>query len=625
MGLIQPNPTPNEAGYPQFDLGILFIHGIGQQTEGQTLHQAAEPLLDWLEENGVKVDLQKTHLKPGTNVSPAVEAILTLPKSKRISLLLTESCWANTFDPPSPFQFAGWLYGPGSAAVVRQLADWAIECVCQITFGHPPGRRHGFYVFLGALVGLAAFALVPFFQLIILLLAGLSAIPFLKIGALGAKCLRTLASILGDAQVFSSGRLDRDAIRSRVGKDLNVLRSLCHKTVIAAHSQGAAVAIETLRRALDLNRLSLITYGSGWRKLEDLRTKRTDSLKLLTPFLLPIAAILLWISATNPGTALLLGLLIWVLLIPNIGHAAVLRSFALEQVLSRCSYRLLKRKLQWVDLIATRDPVSAGALFHVRRRSTRSKCGRCVTWAGFSAPKTYLVVNQENPLSDHTAYWRSRDFIRTFVWAIKDCSRYRICPEESLRDPQWAFFYSRLRTCVRNLANITLYVLTAVLYWRAIKEMQTISLTVVPFVAGQLNSLVKGAEVLAPALTWVLGGMLLLAAAMVWTRFVSGSLWEIWDRSSQRGAFRQWGLMILYLASIAFPATILVRSARAGRIELAADLTNDAIQWLTKSFVSLILIAVVILIGLAAVVAFIKWAKKTWPRATPSATSLTGD
>ena len=76
---------------PEHDFGVLFVHGIGQQKSGETLHATAGPLLAWLSRNQVEFESAKTVLKPGTGERAITELTWTPRGSPAVKVLLAES------------------------------------------------------------------------------------------------------------------------------------------------------------------------------------------------------------------------------------------------------------------------------------------------------------------------------------------------------------------------------------------------------------------------------------------------------------------------------------------------------------------------------------------------------
>src|SRR5919201_149528 len=108
------------------ELGILFVHGIGQQHQGQTLMEFADPISRWLVRwvtHGSRTEaavgkLDRTHVSVDATIldgdEPAHLSLtvcgaddLSLPRRHR--WLLAESWWAETFQPPRTTSLLLWI------------------------------------------------------------------------------------------------------------------------------------------------------------------------------------------------------------------------------------------------------------------------------------------------------------------------------------------------------------------------------------------------------------------------------------------------------------------------------------------------------------------------------------
>lgn len=594
---------------PENDFGILFVHGIGQQKSGETLHATAGPLLAWLARNHVKFESVKTVLKPGAGEMAITELTWTPLGSPPVKVLLAESCWAEVFESPSAFQFAKWLYGPGSTVLVSQMAEWCLDVAYRFvdavnwplkllgTAWNPPMRADGLQVSLGCLVAVGTLLLIPPFQILILILAVLAAVPFLQIGTLAGTVLRNISSILGDAYVFSEGFLDREAIRSKIQEDLRWLNERCRQTALVAHSQGAAAAVEAVRQG-DPRPGLLVTYGSGWRKLRQLRSRELN-VTVVCEFVLPAISVAgFWIFTSDAPGAAAVGVIL-ILSLVWAGSTAVAEVAQAESDLVNETSAILATGLRWVDMIAAMDPVPGGMLFRWQQRAGRQREGRRITWNGFAGStgsfQTVLVVNQDNPLSDHTAYWRSTDFIRNLAVALQAFSKKPLFPAPALEESRWSYAYQHLRCMVRNVSHGATYALAAVLYWRADEEVRRAMTLAIPWVSHALKGMLDGAESQAPAVAWLLGALVIVGVTVAWTQLVSGRVWEIWDRHRvtagwlSRTVERVLGL--LYLASAGLPIYFLLAGLETGKIATAASVAAASARWAALHSIDFLMIA----------------------------------
>jgi hypothetical protein len=593
---------PEHETPPKFDVGILFVHGIGRHPTGETLTSTAGPLLEWLEESRVDLAFGRTVLKPdGAGAALSEVVIQDGANVNGLNVLLAESCWAETFEGPSSLEFAKWIYGPGTSILVRQMAEWVIEAQFRIVelanlpfklagfpgFSLPDINDGSFLLPQACLIGLAALVLVPPFQVLILLLAALSTVPFLQIGSAASQALRALASVLGDAEVFCQGVLGRQAIETKVMEDLADLKGKCRKTVLAAHSQGAAIALEGLSVSKQRPDL-LITYGSGWRKLQQLQdTAKGAQITRFCQFILPIvtAAFVVFVVG-NSRLSACFAFLVYVLFVVQLGWHALLQARKVETQLLQNMKSILERgKMRWVDIVATLDPVPAGILLRWEGRSERRRTGRWVRWAQFSDIfKTCLVVNTENPVADHTSYWQSPDFLRSFAETLA-ADGTPICTAAAFAERTWSYAYRRFRCRLRNVCHVAIYAMAAYLYWRADSEVRRTLPLFVPFVATELKSVLEGLQAYAPAIAWLLGALAMVGVAFAWTHLVSGPVWTAWDRHRGRKSgpakIFEAGLFLLYLFSVGLPLYFLYLGAKSGRIETAAIQLGLFANWLT--------------------------------------------
>jgi hypothetical protein len=300
----EPNETQTSGEPP--DLGVLFVHGVGHQSTGATLVKFGDPLLRWIDnwfQWGLAAEMQKaakTASKKesqlteeeianlscgwakvhearvkGEEGTPAhAEVELNLLRNGEIQSnrwLFAESCWANAFVAPTFTALAFWglVVYPWTNAVhfgaqMRRRWRRALQ------------SRNWFTLLKTGIVTAASFVgsvLISIIVLAVLLLLIVLAIP--PIPSLRAMLLRTqqrLADSLGDSFILAASPIQKAAIVSHVRRDLEWLMSRgCRKVAVVAHSQGAAVAFETLATGVVKGRQSddtlLVTFGSGLGKL----------------------------------------------------------------------------------------------------------------------------------------------------------------------------------------------------------------------------------------------------------------------------------------------------------------------------------------------------------------------
>ena len=104
---VPPETESREAGGKgAYDLGVLFVHGIGNQTLGSTLTDFGTPLVESLRARarraGAKAELGATVLT-ATSDEPASSELTLSSGNDRRRWLLAESWWARSF-PTAQFR-----------------------------------------------------------------------------------------------------------------------------------------------------------------------------------------------------------------------------------------------------------------------------------------------------------------------------------------------------------------------------------------------------------------------------------------------------------------------------------------------------------------------------------------
>ena len=394
-------PPDSLGATPKYDLGVLFVHGIGNQTLGSTLTDFGTPLVESLRARarraGARAELGATVLT-ATGDEPASSELTLSSGIGRRRWLLAESWWAQSF-PTAQF---------------RDVARWSLLIVPWTLGTHfakrlaRAGARRRFGGRLGAgaaLVG--ALLLSPVLLAILATLLVLGMVPWPQLQNAVARIQLAIASSIGDSFMLVTRPLEAAAIRSRVRRDLAWMLRRCAKVAVVAHSQGGAIACQVLSTAESSTAGLLITFGSGLRKLEEL----DDACRrggLLHGALLAAAGLFLagLMIAAAPqvayqvyqGSASLASLLTLLALVAAgvaIGIAG-LQDFihATEPTsLTVITTHLAFRGVRWEDVYSSADPVPNGTLHD----------------DGRTPPDSTEVVNLGSGLRDHTRYWQNRD------------------------------------------------------------------------------------------------------------------------------------------------------------------------------------------------------------------------
>jgi hypothetical protein len=314
---------------PKHQLGILFVHGIGTQPAGDTITRWGDSLVKAIAQatNGSVVP---TVERAGKDLEGGdgerTEARLRLEHAAKAEhWLLSEGWWAESFLAPTYFEFFSWG--------VRAL-PWALTThIAQRYWLAKSGRTPKWYAVTLALLKLflgLLFAPVVLLLLLLALVAGLLPIPALRGMLLSAQ--RLFTTTVGDSLVFVESPIRAGLIKTRILAGLDALQQRCERTVVVAHSQGAAVAVEALGGIAGLNEPpakqpdTLITFGAGTNPLSVLRRSETlpktlgfDPVRRAMVASVFISLISGWLTiqvlrgALAPGKLLLTGLL-WLIL-----------------------------------------------------------------------------------------------------------------------------------------------------------------------------------------------------------------------------------------------------------------------------------------------------------------------
>ena len=413
-------------------LGILFVHGIGEQPEGETLLGFGDPLLKWLgrwistrPDRGPKgtVTTLSSELEPSRTRSlvpphAVVEIRAGDDASGRVQTWLLAECWWGGEVRRPPFgKLARWMLTTGAWMILSQAFRRGVRRDDQPSAGQSL-RQRSVHAAVRALRIARALVLslliTPLVELAIVVLAAIGTLPIPRLRSALSGFIVRFSGILGDSFVLLDSELQRAAILSKARRDLDWIAARCDTVVVVAHSQGAAVAHRLLRDPSPANVSALITFGSGLAKLEELElmtARHPDQLRfahLGIPFTVLAAVIAARILLAHRGDSWSLLALMWgffplILLILAVNMVVGDSSGFLER-LKGLSLKTVRPTLRWLDVYTADDPVPNGPL---------SRPG-----ARVDGLRSRRIVNRGSVVRDHTAYWANRvSFIpRLVAW-----------------------------------------------------------------------------------------------------------------------------------------------------------------------------------------------------------------
>ncbi|HEX9670345.1 MAG TPA: hypothetical protein VGC93_12805 [Thermoanaerobaculia bacterium] len=562
----------------RYDLGVLLVHGIGQQGRGDTLVRFGEPIQRWLQ----RWISQKR--QPGSHdPSPIVDARFAPPAgdadapahaelrvkatasddSNTSRWLLAESWWASTFLPPRFADLASWglqilpwtLSTHFATRARRVLRD--LRRARGVLRGLAAGR-----LLLEILGFLLAVLLFPVFVTLLLLILIIGSLPIPRLRAFAASLQRALSKTVGDSFVLMASPIQEAAIVGKVAQDLLwLVRQGCKQVAVVAHSQGAAISHAAIKKlgpavfAADpasdsdpMRKILFATVGSGLNKLAEIRSLRSTP-EPASVWAAPVGLLLLAVALPEVFTtfrtddenffalyAASFGLLFFVL-----GVAA-----AWQENRPQADDLALEAVAPWLDFYASADPVPNGRLFDSDEDTKRLM-------------KASQVHNLASPLVDHMSYWRNEDeFLGQLVCALGKHGELPLQRESSLDESRLAVAAERRWWRVQWLAATRLLVgaLTAVLalrYWDELPDMTQGAVSAlgsilswVPLV-GNLGQLVSQIP-LAPQ---ALGSGALLAFGFG-VYYALYGVWLLWNRADVAAFFEREGFEPLRASFLAF-------------------------------------------------------------------------
>jgi hypothetical protein len=528
--------TPKPAQPARYDIGVLFVHGVGQQRRGQTLVAFGGAVHSWLSRwlghaqnrflsKGVAATREEIRawldgLPQDSNADTAmrrfevVRPLLTRARSggnkklrsmKELSRqagcailaarvefadvameahdgdrdvppqatleitalrvdgkllesrwLMAESWWAESFEPPRFGDLSLWGLLIVPSTIVSHFATRARRNLHAAREAGAPAGMWGlaalslFLLFLCPLMALGAW--VGLF--VILLVAWIP-----KVRTLAIRAQQLLSGTIGDSYVLAARPLPAASILSRARRDLAWLLDKCDKGAAVAHSQGCAVVHLLLRSGVPDRLKVLLTFGSGLRKLEELRSLGSSErfAGFLAVFgLVTAAALGFYPGLWWPFKAL--GVVLGAMMVTTGCVSSILTDGPRDE-LDYWARLLLRKGLTWEDYYASADLIPNGSLFD-RDPPLNST----------------IVHNRGSAWMDHTAYWNNQDeFVSAVAQEIARPTTLGL-PQVSVKDKDvLAAAAARRRWRVRWLgwtrkAGFVLAATALVIKWKALGE-----------------------------------------------------------------------------------------------------------------------------------------------------------
>jgi len=441
--------VPPKSAKKKFRVGVLFVHGMGQQERGDTVTEMGDALTGWLKSwldhakgAGADFKIRGAILRTGESApsGPADDTLggqahvaVTIIKRTRTrdtkqEWLLAESWWAGAFRPASLMELVTWAIAAGPWLIASQRAGIGRRLRLP---GGPLGSqlRTAMEVILTLVAAVVASVITPL--ALGLLLVSLLPIPVLS--DVTRRLAKNLSGSFGDLLVLVRSPVRFAAMAEQVRADIAHVYERCDRVMVVAHSQGSAVAWHAIRRTAEqdpderANVDLFISFGQAFRKLKSLYLVQTGpGRRKLTFFgLATMTTVLLLIAGYNGAGVLaevirskfdlgqifanadvpLLwfgGALLGVLIVQELLVRMANQNDAAGELEIQDEIKDVQKSMpgfQWLDLWASADPASNGPLLAELPKGVES----------------YKIRNVGSTLLDHSMYWSNRT---VFVSAV---------------------------------------------------------------------------------------------------------------------------------------------------------------------------------------------------------------
>lgn len=296
-GVSTPTPTPQVP--EKADVAVVFIHGIGEQSRGQTLLTWVEPLLQVMDECGPRYGLT-TSVATASGLGgdmPEVHFKVEREGGGSVTWLLTEARWTEAFHRSSAMEVLRWAVRFSARAARRAYRGLSLQLrfnirkVTSTPEPDPPAQTSiwdisilevwlmGFlqaielwFLVVPRLLALA-FLIVVFPVLVVLALVGLTGLVVAqRIPGIGPRVTPVVAGLVtsvGDAQAYRDRRIQAAAMQQVIVDRMAEVSLRARSLVVVAHSQGAALACRALLGQSVPWPGILVTVGAGSRLLND--------------------------------------------------------------------------------------------------------------------------------------------------------------------------------------------------------------------------------------------------------------------------------------------------------------------------------------------------------------------
>ncbi|MDP9252327.1 MAG: hypothetical protein M3O80_04910, partial [Chloroflexota bacterium] len=288
-------------------VGVVFVHGIGQQSESHTVREFGGALLHWLQEwhgrRGSNFCVTSSDLTYGELAERPARFTIDLEKTGELPAqkwFLAEAWWAARLSAPNLDEMTWW--GLKSAFVrCLRLAEVVVD-----SFRKLPGSPKAIVEVVSSLLLFLGYVAAAILSIpLILGLYVLAQIPGpVEQAVMGLR--NFFLDQVGDFYTFMWDDIQAVHIRGSVAAAIRFLveKGECERIAVVAHSQGTVVAYDALCSnavlPADLARVTtFVTFGSALNNAWDKRLVPARTCRLNKPLPESISWINVW-SAYDP-------------------------------------------------------------------------------------------------------------------------------------------------------------------------------------------------------------------------------------------------------------------------------------------------------------------------------------
>ena len=387
-------------------------------------------------------------------------------KLREDHVLMAEAWWTQKTIYPNP----------------KELFNWIVNAFPTILFMHIIGAQRGWNI-LGFIFNIVKIPLLILVLSLLILLVGLTSIPFSPLRIILIKFINLLMGTVGQSYALKNSLIRRNGIVSEVAKNLEWLQQRCDYVLVIAHSQGAEIA----RLVSQANRwpgvVEWITVGSGIKPLNllDLETqglieKSSGAQKhrvnnsilgfkiahaiLFSTSIVSILIILMWLGLHVFSPDLIAALSItqtnlykfwcYAAIVIGLIICSILAVFPEPRSIVRSTEEFRKK---WRDFYASHDPVPSGKLSSIQAEEMLEQ---------------REVHNFQSTVFDHTSYFQNvEQFISRVGFYILHYLRFPALNDAIYQLIDMAHRRRRTHTVILKLVRFfALAAITGFLSWK---------------------------------------------------------------------------------------------------------------------------------------------------------------